>query len=80
MMIIMKMCRKMFDLKTAKHSSLFSKFDHIVTGCDSRIKQVGDDDDGDDYDGYVGYDDFGDDYDDDDDDNGDDDNDSGDAG
>ena len=63
MMIIMKMCRKMFDLKTAKHSSLFSKFDHIVTGCDSRIKQVGDDEfddnDGDDY-GH-GYDDFGDD-------------------
>ena len=57
----------MFDLKTAKHSSLFSKFDHIVTGCDSRIKQVGDDDFGDNYD--DGYDD-----------NGDDDNDSGDAG
>ena len=65
----------MFDLKTAKHSSLFSKFDHIVTGCDSRIKQVGDDDDDGD-----GYDDFGDNYDDGYDDNGDDDNDSGDAG
>ena len=66
----------MFDLKTAKHSSLFSKFDHIVTGCDSRIKQV--DDDGDDH--GDGYDDFGDDHDDGYDDNGDDDNDSGDAG
>ena len=30
----------MFDLKTARHGSLFSKFDHIVTGCDSRLKQV----------------------------------------
>ena len=38
----------MFDLKTANHNSLFSQFDHIVTGCDSRIKQVGDDDDDDD--------------------------------
>ena len=42
--IIGKLSRKMFDLKTANHNSLFSQFDHIVTGCDSRIKQVGDDD------------------------------------
>ena len=38
--IILKFYRKMFDLKTARHSSLFSQFDHIVTGCDSRLKQV----------------------------------------
>ena len=38
--IILKCYRKMFDLKTARHSSLFSQFDHIVTGCDSRLKQV----------------------------------------
>ena len=37
---MIKFYRKMFDLKTARHSSLFSQFDHIVTGCDSRLKQV----------------------------------------
>ena len=38
--IMINFYRKMFDLKTARHSSLFSQFDHIVTGCDSRLKQV----------------------------------------
>ena len=48
MIKMVKIFRKMFDLKTAKHSSLFSQFDHIVTGCDSRIKQVDGTEDNDD--------------------------------